>query len=539
MSLKIKAWCLSALVLLALVGIMLIGLYTMKTGANEDNKARIQQLMTSAYSTIVQLENLAAAGKLTDEQAKAIATQILRENKFHKSEYVYVTDEKLVFVATPLDPQLHGTSFNDFKDAQGGSVGAIAKAALDKSGGAMTEYWWNSARDGKVVDLLSVAIQTPKWHWIVGDGVSFAEANSRFWSNARWQVLICLAVAGLVAVVLLTSVGKLLAALGGEPGEVLELVQGVADGDLSARATRAGAPPRSIYGSVVQMRDALRGVMNQLSQAITSMHRTCDEIVGKAEGSNRLVEAQSQAAGRIAQTTDQFVAQTQTAAEQADTARQQSETATDISAKGQTVISSAVSRLTETEQAVGDTQAGIDELAQRVVSISAVIAVIRDVAEQTNLLALNAAIEAARAGEQGRGFAVVADEVRKLAERTSTATKEIGQTINSVQDSSQSAKARMDDMVLQLKEAIRQAREGGEAVKAIRQETEATARVVEVIGQALNEQVESSRAIRNDVDEVAQSTSGTLAAAQGTMSSATSIKAVSDQLAELVRQFRL
>ncbi|MBY0445080.1 MAG: chemotaxis protein, partial [Burkholderiales bacterium] len=181
----------------------------------------------------------------------------------------------------------------------------------------------------------------------------------------------------------------------------------------------------------------------------------------------------------------------------------------------------------------------IDDLAQRVGSISAVIAVIRDVADQTNLLALNAAIEAARAGEQGRGFAVVADEVRKLAERTSTATREIGETINAVQDSGQTAKSRMDGMVVQLKEGIRQTKEGGEAVKAIREESAATALVVGQIGEALAAQVHSSQAIRNDVDEVANSASGSLQAAQGTVAVAQSIKQVSDQLEGLIKQFRL
>ncbi len=149
------------LVLVFLLGTMLVGLYVLRTASNTDNHARITQLVKTTYNTIVQLENVAASGKMSEADAKAVATQILRENKYHDSEYVYVTDDKLVFVATPLDPQLHGTSFNDFKDSKGNSVGAIAAAALDKSGGALTEYWWDSKRDGKVVDLLSVAVRTP------------------------------------------------------------------------------------------------------------------------------------------------------------------------------------------------------------------------------------------------------------------------------------------------------------------------------------------------------------------------------------------
>ncbi|WP_028454966.1 methyl-accepting chemotaxis protein [Chitinilyticum litopenaei] len=539
MTLRQKAWALSILVLVALIGQMLIGLWVMRDASDQDNRARIKQLMTSTYQTIVQLENLAAAGKLPEDQAKAIATQILRENKYHKSEYVYVVDEKLNFVAAPLDPQIHGTSFNDFKDAQGKSVGAIATAALEKSGGQLTEYYWNSKRDDKIVDLISVAQKTPRWGWIVGNGISMAEADARFWGNAQWQVLICLAVAAIVGALLVGSVRRILKDLGGEPADVRQLVQFVADGNLQGSDSGKAADPNSIYGSVLRMRESLRTVLTQLSNAVQTLHNTSNDIVNSAQSSNQLIEAQSDAANRIARTAEHFAEQTQVGADQAQTARSQSESATGISAQGQTVITAAVKRLTETEQAVGETQNGIDELAQRVTSISAVIAVIRDVADQTNLLALNAAIEAARAGEQGRGFAVVADEVRKLAERTSTATQEIGQTINAVQNSSQNAKSRMDEMVTQLKEAIRQAKEGGEAVKAIRHETEATAHVVGEIGQALMAQVDAAHTIRNDVDEVARSSSGTLAAAQGTVNAARSIKGVSEQLEGLVKRFRI
>ncbi|WP_288843268.1 cache domain-containing protein, partial [uncultured Deefgea sp.] len=265
MTLKFKAWALSIAVLVALIGVMLVGLITMRDMSASDNQARIEQLLKSTYLTITQLENLAASGQLTETQAKAIATQILRENKYHKSEYVYVTDEKLNFIATPLDPQLHGTSFNEFKDAKGGSVGAIALAALNQSGGALTAYPWTSERDGTVVELLSVAQKTPRWGWIVGNGVSSAEAQARFWSNARWQVWICLVVAGIVGFLMLTTVRRILNDLGGEPAEVLKLVQSVADGNLQNHHEADNAAPHSIFASVIRMRESLRTVMSQLS----------------------------------------------------------------------------------------------------------------------------------------------------------------------------------------------------------------------------------------------------------------------------------
>ena len=125
MSLRIKIWILTGLIFIGLLGIMLIGLFTLRYTSTQDNSARVEELLDSTYATVIQMEGLAASGKLSDEQAKEYATQILRNNFYSKSEYVYVADEKLNFVATPLDPQLHGTSFHEFKDGYGKSVGDI------------------------------------------------------------------------------------------------------------------------------------------------------------------------------------------------------------------------------------------------------------------------------------------------------------------------------------------------------------------------------------------------------------------------------
>ena len=540
MKVKHKAWLISLLVLISMLAIALAGTYTMRHMSDLDNRARIRQLMSSTYSSIVQLENLAASGQLTDAQAKAIATRLLRENKYSTSEYVYVADDKLLFVATPLDPQLHGTSFNDFKDAGGNSVGAILSAALQRSGGQLTEYWWTALRDGQVVDLLSVAQRTPRWHWVVGTGISFAEVNQRFWQTARWQVAVCLLLVAVIAAVILLSVRSLLRQLGGEPGEVQQLVQAVAAGDLRGSPLDGGVTvPASIHAAVLGMRESLRQLLGNMMQSVQTLNHSSHAIVEQASSSRTLVSQQTEATERISTATEQFSQQVGTAVGQARLARQQSDDATASAANGQQVIAGAVARLDEIGTLVGDTQSSIDELVTRLDSISAVIGVIRDVADQTNLLALNAAIEAARAGEQGRGFAVVADEVRKLAERTSQATGEITHTIGNIQINSQQAKQRMDEMVLQLHGGIAQAQDGGRAVSVIRQGTESVCSGMQAVEQLLQQQADNSQAIRHDLREVASIAVSTRAASEQTVQMAHAISDAADELAELSGRFRL
>jgi methyl-accepting chemotaxis protein len=539
MSLRIKIWIVSAQILLGLLGIMLIGLFTVKYSSNQDNEARVEQLLNSTYGIVIQMEQLAARGELSEEQAKKIATDLLRNNIYHKSEYVYVADEKLNFVAAPLDPQLHGTSFHEFKDGKGRSVGEILQRAVEKANGQLARYKWTQRQaDGSIEEKLSIAKLSPRWKWAVGTGIGFNEANARFWETAKWQLSICLLVMLIIVVPVVAFARKLDSGLGAELKEVLELVRAVSSGDLTERNVR-NAPEDSIYGSVVKMRHALRDMIGSISQMVSRLHAISDDIVHKAETSTAMAEDQSTNTIKIASSAEEFNMQTKDAMQQAKIATNQTDHASKTANQGQQLISSAVKSFVEIDNSVTQTQASIDELAARINSISAVISVISEVANQTNLLALNAAIEAARAGEQGRGFAVVADEVRQLAQRTTQATSEIGDTITAVQNSSRVAKQNMDDMVVQLKEGIGQTRQGGDIVESVRQETDEVAKMVAHIGNSLIEHVQASSLILEYASQVEQSSLGTKDAARGTLLASQQIREASDELSRRLEGFRL
>lgn len=539
MSLRVKIWIVSAQILIGLLGIMLIGLFTVRYSSNQDNAARVEQLLNSTYATVIQMEQMAARGELDDETAKKIATTLVRNNIYHKSEYVYVADEKLDFVAAPLDPQIHGTSFHEFKDGNGRSVGEILQKAVDKANGQLARYKWTQKQaDGSIEDKLSIAKLSPRWKWVVGTGIGFNEVNERFWETAKWQLTVCLLVMLVIVVPVVLFARKLDRGLGAELKEVLILVRAVAGGDLTERDVHQ-APEDSIYGSVVRMRHALREVIGGISQMVSRLHSISDDIVHKAETSTAMAEDQSINTIKIASSAEEFNMQTKDAMQQAKVATNQTDHASKTATQGQKLISNAVKSFVEIDNSVIQTQGSIDDLASRINSISAVISVISEVANQTNLLALNAAIEAARAGEQGRGFAVVADEVRQLAQRTTQATSEISETITSVQNSSRIAKQNMDDMVVQLKEGIGQTRQGGEIVESVRHETDEVAKMVAHIGNSLIEHVQASSLILEYVSQVEQSSLGTKDAARGTLMASQQIRDASDELSRQLEGFRL
>ncbi|MCR9388501.1 methyl-accepting chemotaxis protein [Vibrio metoecus] len=439
MKLKSQAYLLSAIILAALLALTATGLWTLRVASNLDNKARVTELFNSAYSILTEVEKLAQEGKMSEPEAKALATRLMRNNLYKDNEYVYVADENMTFVATPLDPQLHDTSFNDFKDGKGNSVGRLIQDVLRNQSGKLVEYTWTQKQaDGSIEEKLSIARKTPHWSWVVGTGIGFNEVNARFWSTAQWQLTLCVVIAVGILSLLLVAIRKMLLIIGGEPNDVRSAVQAVAQGQIRTEFA-IKAPKESIYGAVQQMSSSLADLVTKLEHTMVALRTELSGAGTRAKSIAELTDSQQQSTAMIATAmTEMASSATQVADSARDTAIN-TDQADQQSQHTQKLIHNTVSNIQGLATQLQTASTAVADLDQDVKNIAKVLDVIGDIAEQTNLLALNAAIEAARAGEQGRGFAVVADEVRNLAGRTQTSTKEIQQMIHNLQEGSRNA----------------------------------------------------------------------------------------------------
>lgn len=505
MKLKTQAYLLSGIILIALLALTATGLWTLRVASNMDNKARVTELFKSAYSILTEVEKMAIDGTLEEQQAKQLATRLLRNNIYKDNEYVYVADENMTFVATPLDPQLHGTSFNDFKDGDGNSVGQLIQRVLGNRTGQIVEYTWTQKQpDGTIEEKLSIAEKTPHWGWVVGTGIGFNEVNARFWSTAQWQLFLCVVIAGLILSSLIVSIKRMLALLGGEPKDVREAVQAVAEGRIQT-SFETKAVDGSIYHAVQQMSKSLAELVSNLNASMLALRGELQRVEDRAGSIAQLTETQQQSTEMIATAMTEMASSANNVADSAgDTARNTDE-ADKQSQHTQRLIHNTVDNIQGLAVQLGTASEAVANLDNDVNNIVKVLDVIGDIAEQTNLLALNAAIEAARAGEQGRGFAVVADEVRNLAGRTQSSTKEIQLMINNLQDGSRNAIQTMEVCAATSQSTVTESQNASEALQQIVIALESISSMSHQIATAAAEQTQVSDDISKRINMIEES----------------------------------
>ncbi|WP_423839875.1 methyl-accepting chemotaxis protein [Vibrio mytili] len=537
MKLKTQAYVLSAIILFALLALTATGLWTLRVASNIDNKSRVTELFNSAYSILTEVEKMAADGEMPEDEAKALATRLLRNNIYKDNEYVYVADENMMFIAAPLDPQLHGTSFHDFKDSNGNSVGQLILDILGGKTGQIVEYTWSQTQaDGSAEEKLSIASKTPHWNWVVGTGIGFNEVNARFWATAQWQLALCLIIAGAILASLIIAIRKMLNILGGEPNDVRNAVQAVAAGNIQTSFDTI-AVKGSIYEAVQNMSQSLATMVSNLDQSMHALRSELTAVESRSKSIADLTHSQQQSTAMIATAMTEMASSANQVANSANDTAQNTEEADKQSQQTQSLIHSTVSNIQGLASQLNTASKAVSDLDQDVHNIVKVLDVIGDIAEQTNLLALNAAIEAARAGEQGRGFAVVADEVRSLAGRTQDSTKEIQNMIANLQEGSRNAIQTMEVCAQTSESTVSESISASESLEQIVTSLASITAMSQQIATAAAEQTQVSDDIAHRINLIEESGCQLNSVVTESQSSTTSLGTLANELEDWVNKF--
>ena len=271
---------------------------------------------------------------------------------------------------------------------------------------------------------------------------------------------------------------------------------------------------------------------NRITSSATELSATSTELAQSADGQNSRMLQSASAVEEMTMTAGEVARNSNDAAR---IAQETSETAR----SGHEVMTQTVSGMQQVSEAVGQSSTIIMTLGKSSDQIGEIVRVIEDIADQTNLLALNAAIEAARAGEQGRGFAVVADEVRKLAERTTKATKEIGDMIRQIQQDTKSAVASMEDGTQRVMDGVDLANRTGEALTKIQTMVEQTATMIQQIAGAAEEQSSATRQISSDLEAVSHSSREASGGVSESAKASRDLSTLATELQTLVQAFKV
>ncbi len=558
MSLKAKVLSLAVLpVLLFALVISLTTLFILQEQARKeveetrqrllsDAKATLQSYVAVAMTTIKPLYDAAAPG---DDAARAQAIKLLSSITYGKDGYFFGYDSNTVRLFKANSPEGVGQSFKDNRDPNGVYVNRdLVKVAKDG-----THYLqYSSTLPGNtqvLVPKLGYTEYLSKWDMAVGtsvnlDGIEAQVAVVEAKVQERMQGVV-LSIVGIAVVVLLmiAAAGMLLANTILRPLNLMKAnLDDIAagEGDLTRRLTITSQDELGqLAGSFNRFVDKIHGLVRQITEMTSQLTGLVNQVSDQAQRSDQAMERQRHETDQVATAINEMSAAAQEVAKSAQNAAVAAQQTDEEGQAAKRVVAGSIVKIHALVNDIRSSGVSLDSLQKDVSSIVSVLGVIRSIAEQTNLLALNAAIEAARAGEAGRGFAVVADEVRALASRTQISTQEIQSMIDRLQAGTQSAVEAMRRSSEAGDGTSAQANEAGASLDAMAQLIGTINSMNAQIASAAEEQTAVAEEINRSVHQIAVAVDSVADETQLGAQTSRSLADLGQRLGQLVGQFRI
>ncbi|MFB9134060.1 methyl-accepting chemotaxis protein [Vibrio olivae] len=415
---------LASLIAVMAIALLLNGTLALKLLNNqliEGRKHEIETILNLTLNQVNRWVEMEQSGQITREQAEERVVDILSGIRYGSS-YIWANDNNGIARVHVRDGVV-GTYQKSYPEA----IAQLRGKTLDFKVSNNSK----PGTDEMIVKINGMA-KIPNWNWVMGIGAYMDDINEAYWQVVISFLALSVLVLAVIIAIALYIARNILGKIGGEPSYAMAITQHIAQGNLDEKI-QGKFSDNSLLGSISKMQQSLRDAVQSIRSGSKQLTTSTAQLKTQMENISAASTASSDASHSTAASIQELSTCIEEIARHATQTEDNSVRSNTMCSEGETVVLASSDHIQAISKQLEESVGNIDKLQQRSSQIGEVVNVINDIAEQTNLLALNAAIEAARAGEQGRGFAVVADEVRTLASRTAKATSEITDTIGVVQ----------------------------------------------------------------------------------------------------------
>ena len=538
MSISRRLWMILIVAVLMLMTLGLLMLKQIHDDLYQAKSQKTQHVVQTASGILNFYHGLETTGVLTREAAQKQALSVVRGLRYDQNEYFWINDLTPVMIMHPANPKLDGQNLSAIRDPDGFAIFNEFVTLAKAKGVGMVDYRWPKPGAAEPVAKTSYIQLFEPWGWIIGSGVYVDDVQAQFRGQVWKASLIGLGIALIMALLVVLIARSIVRPL----QEAVHAMANIASGesDLTRSLDTHGQDEGTQLSRHFNTFTAkLRQVVSQLQVCANALAQSSAELGSNASQAHDRSQQQSQQMELVATAINEVTYGVQDVAKNAEHAASEMRDAQTQAEQGQVNIDGSLQQIDALSGTISQAVEVIRTLSTESTQIGGVLEVIRSIAEQTNLLALNAAIEAARAGEQGRGFAVVADEVRLLAQRTQKSTAEIQNMIERLQGHSEAAVKVISDSHQASQLTIEQAGQAGASLNAIGQALRNLNGLNASIASATLQQAHVVEDINQNVTQAAGLSHSTALAAQQSSEASVHLKDLSEELNGLLRQFKV